>query len=181
MAGLSGATLTVTVVGSLDAWSRLAVTVAMPPASPIEVSDSDNVTVGAASSSAISTRASVTAKSGIAVVPLTSTVSAGSSTVSCVGVRTNEPVCEALFAGIVMVNPVTASKSVSAVAVPEPTVTVTGVAAALVPPFNAAVTVIGVAPAPSLTASGDTDSVTPLDGVSSSSTVTSTEPAVSPA
>ena len=114
-------------------------------------------------------------------MPSTETVSSGSSTVSCVGVRTNEPVCEALSAGIVMVNPVTASKSVPAVAVPEPTVTVTGVAAALVPPFNAAVTVTGVAPAPSPIASGDTDSVTPLDGVSSSSTVTSTEPAVSPA
>ena len=74
------------------------------------------------------------------------------------------------MAGIVIVNPVTAAKSVPEVAVPEPTVTATGVAEARVPPFSVALTVMVLALALSLKVSGDTDRVTPDEAVSSSST-----------
>ena len=136
------------------------------------------VTVGDASSSMISTVAPVTEKPGTVVVPATDTVSSGSSTVSCVGLRLNVPVCDRVLGGMMIVNPATAAKSVPDSAVPDPTVTATGVASPRVPPFRPAVTVTVVAFAPSLTDSGTTVRVTPLDAVSSSSTVTSTEAAV---
>ena len=49
-AGETGATETVTVVSALDARSSIAVTVLVPPDSPIEVSDSNSVTAGESSS-----------------------------------------------------------------------------------------------------------------------------------
>ena len=88
------------------------------------------------------------------------------------------PVCDWVLAGIEIVNPATAAKSVPDSAVPDPTVTATAVASPRVPPFSLAVTVTVVAFAPSLTDSGTTVRITPLDTVSSSSTVTSTEAAV---
>ena len=72
------------------------------------------------------------------------TISPGSSTVSWVGVRLNAPVWDSVFSGIMIVNPVTAAKSVPEIAVPEPTVTATGVAASRVPPFKVALTTVMV-------------------------------------
>ena len=129
-----------------------------------------------ASSSVIVTAAPVTVMP--VAEPVIETVSSGSSRTSWVGVILSVPVCERLFAGIVIVIPVTGAKSVPEVAVPEVAVTDTAVAASRVPPFKVAVTVMGVAAAASLTDVGNTVSVTPLEGVSSSSTATSTDAAV---
>ena len=149
----SGVTLTVTSVASLEVWPSDAVTVAMPPASLIKVSDSDSVTAGGSSSSVISTSAPVTLMPATDVAPLTFTVSAGSSTSSWTGLRLKLPVRDRLFAAMVIVKPVTAVKSVPETAVPEATVTDTGVALSRAPPFSVAVTVITVALAASLTLS----------------------------
>ena len=168
---------TSTVVASLEAWFRVAVTVLTPPSSLIEVLDSASVTVGVSSSSVISTSASVTDRRPGAE-PVMATVSSGSSVLSSVGIKRNVPVPDAWFAPIMMVNSVTSVKSVPETAVPEPTVTVTAVSLPRVPPFSRAVTVTVVAPAPSSTSSGDTDRVTPVEAVSSSFTVTVTLAAV---
>ena len=154
--------------------------VVTPPSSGIEVSESNSITVGTASSSVITMDAPVTEIPGTAVAPPTDTASSGSSISSCVGASVKVPVYDRALAGIMIVNPVTSAKSVPSVAVPDPTVTATGVASPRAPPFSLAVTVIVAAPALSPADSGDTVRATPLDAVSSSSTVTSTEATVTP-
>ena len=163
---------TVTVVSSLDGWSRVAVTVLVPPFSEIEAGVSTSVTVGVASLSAIVTvgaTAGPTVRPGAVVVPVTPTVSPASSVSSSTGASVNIAVALLSPAGIVTSKGGTAVKS-PAVAVTPATVTFTTVASGRAALFSVAVTVTlrAFPVAPSGMLAGETDSVTSVDAVSSS-------------
>ena len=175
-AGFTGAAETATVVAWLDGWSRVAVTVLDPPSSEIEVGASTSVTTGVASLSASVTvrpPAGATVSPDAVVVPLTRTVSSGSSVSSSTGARSKVAAALIVSAGIVTVRSGTSEKSVPATAVTPATVTVTAVASGRAASFSVAVTVtVRAGPvASSATVSGETDSVTVVDAVSSSAIV----------
>ena len=120
--------------------------------------------------------AEVTPSDRSGAVPLTVTVSSGSSMSSSIGVRVKGAVPLCLFAAIVRGKSCTAAKSVSDSAVPDVTETVTSVGSGSTARFNVAVT-LTVLPASSLTSVGLTLNLAPVDGISSSVTVTATSAA----
>ena len=170
------AAATVIVVSALEGRSSVAVTVLDPPFSEIESGASTRLTCGAGSLSEIVTlnpSAGSTDNPGTVVVPRTSTASSGSSMLSSTGASVNVPVWLVIPTGIVIVNSLTAAKSVPTSAVSPSTRTLTAVASGRAAASSAAVTVTRCAfpVAPSDTVSGETDSVTVIDSVSSSSIV----------
>ena len=177
-AGGTGDAVTVTVVASLDATSRVAVTTTTRvdvALSAIESGLSAKVTTGVASSSVIVTvrpAAGLTSRPDTCVAgPLTTTVRSGSSSALSLGARSNVALALAKPVGIVIVKPETAVKSVPSTAVPADTVTGTSTAASVRgAPSRVAVTVtVRAGPvASSATRAGVTVSSTAVDGRSSS-------------
>ena len=100
-AGSTGAAEISIVVSSLEGWSSVAVTVLEPPFSEIAAGDRVSITVGVASSSSIVTVTVPFARP--LALPLSATVSFGSSISSFIGIRVNVPVWLVPFAGIVIV------------------------------------------------------------------------------
>ena len=148
-------------------------TVVVPPSSGIEAGVSTSVTVGVASLSAIVTGTPAdgsTVRPDTAVVPVTFTVSSGSSVVSLFGIRSKVALPLVLPPVMVTVKSSTAVKSPSSVAVSASTETVTTASEASAEPFSVAVTVTvrALPVASSATVAGDTVSVTWFDAPSSS-------------
>ena len=134
-----------------------------PPFSEIEAGLSSSVTLGSESSSPIVT---VTPPDGATVspdvVPVTRTVSSGSSVWSSTVSSENIAVPLFCWAGMVSVKPFTGAKSVAA-AVPGATVMAISVSTVRAAPSSSAITVT-VREAPSWTSEGDTERVTVVDG-----------------
>ena len=109
-AGDTGDADTVTSMSSIDGLSRVAVTVLSPPSSSMESGSRTSVTAGGSSSSRILT---LRPDSGSTlrpefVVPVTATVTSGSSRLSSIGARVNVPVPLVSPAAIANVKPGTA-------------------------------------------------------------------------
>ena len=154
-----------TLTASLDGWLNCAVTVLAPPFSEmlsgVRIRE---MTGGASSSSIVSVTPSAgsTVRSEAVVVPLTITVSSGSSMLSSSGTRSNVAVPLVAPPAIVTVTLVTAEKSAPSTAVPAATDTVTSVSSLRDSPSRVTVTVTvrSVPVASSATLVGETVSVT---------------------
>ena len=136
--------MTVTIVVSLDGWSRCAVTVLTPSASRTESGVSTRVAVGVKSSSVIVTvrpSAGATVRPPVPDVPLTRTVSSGSSMGSWRGTSSKVPVPLLDPAAMVTVKFDTAEKSVPDTAVPDDTETDTSASSGRAAASSVAVTV----------------------------------------